>query len=180
MIVAVVSGVISALSSCLTQQIVSDGAKLESAPSWYEKSQKSKVCGYATTKGGVDEAPQTKESAVSALKDKISNAVLLSAKENLPKVKSAQESELLRKYTVDDSLGDFVNKNGKVEDLEQVADRREGLFTKATEARVFASYCVQTDAILSYEQNRLEAIQKGLIHHRADKADSELSEQTER
>jgi hypothetical protein len=141
-----------------------DGIKIDGAPSWFYKSDKSKLCVYSFEKGGLEAVEKAKRDAGIRMEEKIKGIVEVVIYDNYRNINEPDEKAFIEKIKEDEYLPVFVKKNityPRVEYKEKI----KTAFVKA---------CIANDTIIAYQAERSKKIAKNLSLFRAEKNFEEL------
>jgi hypothetical protein len=139
--------------------------EIEGAPSWYGSEPDEAICVSTYNKGGLDKLELTKKQSKIKLNKRINHIIEIVIYQNFKHLKSDEE-KFLESIQKDEKLPLFVDSNMKFQNIKVDEDKK----------MVFVRSCLDKEAFIKYEKNRVKELQKNLTFYKSDKAFDELDE----
>jgi hypothetical protein len=138
---------------------------IEGAPSWYGTEPAEAICVSTYNKGGLEKLELTKKQSKIKLNKKINHIIEIVIYQNFKNLKSDEE-KFLESVQKDKKLPLFVDANMKFQNIKVDKDKK----------MVFVRSCLDKEAFIKYEKNRVKELQKDLSFYKSDKAFDELDD----
>lgn len=146
-------------------------AKIDGAPSWYAQSSSSEnLHGYGFSKGGIESIDKARELCRTDLQNKIQKSIDIIVYDNFRDIADDAEKELVSRFKNDENLPLFVEKETRYEKIEHQNKREDSLFHDAREERTFTGCIIPKKAVVEYQTQRVNKIQKEVSLHRNEGA----------
>lgn len=168
MVMVIASALVETLVKHMFTKYLNEQDKIEvgGAPSWYMKPIEDQMCVFTHKQGGLDTIDISKENATMKMIKKIDTVVEIVIYDNTKKITNEKEKAVVQKWKHDDNLPMFVNKNINFSRI-SYEDEIETTFVRA---------CIPKNTIVDYQKERLQNIQKEVLHIKAKRGYDDLDD----
>ena len=166
MVLAIATALVKTLSSYLFSSYLKahyGSVEIDGAPSWYGEEPDEAICVSTYRNGGIEELEFTKNDSKIKLRKKVNHILELVIYNNFKNL-TPDEEDFLNKIAKDKKLPLFVDSNTKFQNIKVDED----------EKKVFVRSCLDKEALINYEKNRVKELSKNLTYYKADKGFDEL------
>jgi len=137
--------------------------EIEGAPSWYGQEPSEAICVSTFRNGGIEALDLTKKDSKIKLRKKVSHIIEIVIYDNFKNL-TPDEDQFLNSIAKDKKLPLFVDANTKFQNIKVDKDKK----------MVFVRSCLDKQAFINYEKNRIKELAKELVYYKSDKAFNEL------
>ena len=172
MLSVIISALVSSLSEHMFTKILNNMDKVEigGAPSWYMHPVSDEMCVFTHKSGGYDSIDISKNNANIKMIKNIDGLIEIAIYDSTKHIKSDKEKQLIKRWSNDEQLNIFVNKNLYFSKI-TFEDEINTSFVRA---------CIPNKTILSYQKVRLQNIKKSLLTYKTNNAIDELDRELEK
>ena len=137
--------------------------EIDGAPSWYGQEPSEAICVSTYNKGGLEKLEITKKESKIKLRKKVNHILEIVIYKNFKNLTPDEEAFLNSIYK-DKKLPLFVDANTKFQNIKVDEDKH----------MVFVRSCLDKQALINYEKNRVKELKKDVTYYKEDKAFNEL------
>ena len=141
--------------------------EIDGAPSWYGTEPSEAICVSSYRNGGIEELDFTKADSKLKLKKRVGHILEIVVYKNFKNL-TPDEDNFLNSIVNDKKLPLFVDANTKFQNIKVDAEKK----------MVFVRTCLDKEAFIKYEKNRVKELSKSLTYYKEDKAIKELEGKT--
>jgi hypothetical protein len=166
MLMVIASAMVKTLTSYLFGSYLKahyGSVEIDGAPSWYGQEPKEAICVSTYRNGGLSQLDDTKKDAKILLNRKVNHIFEIVIYQNFQNLKPDEEA-FLNAIKKDKQLPLFVDANTKFQNIKVDADKH----------KVFVRSCLDKEALINYEKERVKELSKELTFYKSDKAFDEL------
>ncbi|MCW7752987.1 DUF4374 domain-containing protein [Desulfobotulus sp. H1] len=172
MLEALAIKLVSVFAGFLFEQALATGNRIQidGAPSWYyEEKNPQYLYVFAYRDGGLETLDPLRSDLTGEMEKRIQEIVDVVIYQNFRDVKDPVEQELIRQFSKDDNLSLFVRNHLRMDRIIQEEARDAGFMRQARPARAFGSAILAKKALLDYQTERVNRLQKRISQERARK-----------